>query len=106
MLREVSGRRALVLEQTVKTAPGARTGAIDTETGLLYLPVADEAEGTFLVEGHKLPKHQLKTFRVLVLAAKDGLLNSLPNDSAPRNPLSALAEVPRLTALAATTRAQ
>ncbi len=106
VLREVSGRRALVLDQTVKTAPGARTGAIDTETGLLYLPVADEAEGTFLVEGHKLPKHQLKTFRVLVLAAKDGLLNSLPNGTAPRNPLSALAEVPRLTALAATTRAQ
>jgi DNA-binding beta-propeller fold protein YncE len=70
VLREVSGRRALVLEQTVKTAPGARTGALDNETGQLYLPVADEAEGTFLVEGHKLPKHQLKTFRVLVVAAQ------------------------------------
>jgi hypothetical protein len=69
VLREVSGRRALVLDQTVKTAPGARTGALDNETGQLYLPVADEAEGTFLVEGHKLPKHQLKTFRVLVVAA-------------------------------------
>jgi len=71
VLREVSGRHhSLVMDQVVKTAVGARTGALDTETGKVYLPVADEGEGTFLVEGHASPKHQLNTFRVLVVAAQ------------------------------------
>jgi hypothetical protein len=71
VLREVPGRRyPLVMDQVVKTAMGARTGALDTETGKIYLPVADEGEGTFLVEGHASPKHRLNTLRVLVVAAQ------------------------------------
>src|SRR5579859_1292285 len=52
---------------TVKTAPGARLGALDPATGKIYLPVADfkpaakEGERPTIVPG---------TFRVLVLAAQ------------------------------------
>jgi len=70
VLRELPDDRGVVLDQTIKTAPGARTGALDTETGQVYLPVADEGEGSFRIEGHRVPKHQLKTFRVLVVAAQ------------------------------------
>jgi hypothetical protein len=68
VLREVPGT-GLAQDQIVKTAKGARTGAFDTKSGHVYLPVADEAEGTFSVDGHPLPKHELETFRVLVLGA-------------------------------------
>jgi DNA-binding beta-propeller fold protein YncE len=66
VLRELPGP-TLTVDQIVKTAKGARTGAVDSQSGQIYLPVADEGEGTFSVEGHPLPKHQLKSFRVLVL---------------------------------------
>jgi DNA-binding beta-propeller fold protein YncE len=51
----------------IKTAIGARTGAIDPKTGLVYLPTADLGGGTFKVEGHAVPKHRPGTFRLLVI---------------------------------------
>jgi hypothetical protein len=66
VLRETAGP-GLALDQVVKTAIGARTGAVDLQSGRIYLPVADTAGSTFTVEGLDLPKFRPGTFRVLVI---------------------------------------
>jgi DNA-binding beta-propeller fold protein YncE len=55
---------ALSVAATVKTAAGARTGALDPKTGLLYLPTADALPAT---DGERPKGYVPGTFRILVV---------------------------------------
>jgi hypothetical protein len=57
--------------QTVKTAKGARTAALDPQTGRLFLPTADAGKGTFMIEGHVVPKFRPGTFRLFVVGSAE-----------------------------------
>jgi DNA-binding beta-propeller fold protein YncE len=50
--------------QSLPTAPDARTFAMDTHTGRLYLPVADLVP---LAPGEEIPRIKPNTFRILVV---------------------------------------
>ncbi|MDB6108096.1 MAG: hypothetical protein JWO52_8095, partial [Gammaproteobacteria bacterium] len=59
-----SSDNVLTVRESVSTAVGAHTGALDSKTGRLYLPTADyhiTFSGIVPADG---------TFRILVLAAK------------------------------------
>jgi DNA-binding beta-propeller fold protein YncE len=58
---------ALSVTATVKTASGARTGALDPRTGLLYLPTADALPSA---NGERPKGFVPGTFRILVVGKK------------------------------------
>jgi DNA-binding beta-propeller fold protein YncE len=64
-ISEKSGTPSVIA--TVPTATGARTAALDSKTGRIYLPTADYVQ---LGEGEKRRKLVNGTFRVLVVADK------------------------------------
>lgn len=68
VISENSGAAPTVI-QTVKTAKGARTAALDPRTGRIYLPTADMSTQTFKIEKFDVPKAKPGTFRLLVVSA-------------------------------------
>jgi DNA-binding beta-propeller fold protein YncE len=61
----VKGPKDVAVVQTVKTQPGARTGAVDPKTGVLYLPTA-----AYTLAAGGRPTPTPGTFAILVVAPK------------------------------------
>ena len=59
----VRGPKDVAIVQTVKTQPGARTGAVDPKTGKLYLPTA-----SYTLSATGRPTPTPGTFAILVVA--------------------------------------
>jgi DNA-binding beta-propeller fold protein YncE len=66
-IRETSPNKFEIV-QTVQTAPGARTMAIDPKTGTIYLPTAEMKPTTTLSGAPGRPRPVPGTFKVLVVA--------------------------------------